>query len=212
MTNTLPQKIFRNTEPEYAKAFVEGGEIMFRSLTYYRNIEDETRQDDHEGKFVQSIAGLPIEFDDNGELPLNISFEVGSFTRCTDSADHIHISCYSLAHKPKLGQTTIEIFDVRGFINQVCKTLKPFSLELECGRINYYDPNSKLEGGDVDKFWLEKRQNPYKIEEEYRIKFYAIRKKFYEECFPAHFGDGSAKVPDYMLCKCGNLEKFARLL
>ena len=54
MADALPDKLYRNTELKYAKAFVEKGEIMFRSLTFYRDIEDQTRCDKKDGIFEKN--------------------------------------------------------------------------------------------------------------------------------------------------------------
>jgi hypothetical protein len=211
----LPEKLYRSDKTDvYLRRFRSEGEIFFRPLTYFRSIEDSERRDDHEGKLILNIAGSKGYFNSDGRSDESsiINFIDASMTVQTNSPDHIHICCFSLARKEKFGNVTLEIFDVKGFLAKLEAALNSLKLELQHDRVNYYDPTSKPNSEFPERLWFHKRKFPYADEEEYRVSFRAKRRELYEHFFPNDFGKVSSEIPNYISLKCGSFEDFARLL
>jgi hypothetical protein len=85
--------IFRYLSPEYAEAFVQKGEVLFRALSYFRDYEDEgVRADEFEGTLVHRPEdGLKIRLAKTGEeVSVPYTFE------STAREDDIFVCCMSM--------------------------------------------------------------------------------------------------------------------
>lgn len=146
--------LFRYLPEEYLDAFVKRGEILFRSLSYYRDYENDGVRGDHfEGTRVHrpddglkaiDASGKPIIF-----LP-NQNFESKA------DEDHIYVSCMSTECEADLAtkfrtNVCVEIQNTDRFIERLAKAIskvlgKNISKQLVYGPVTYYTYNEKPMG------------------------------------------------------------------
>lgn len=213
MTYTLPQKLYRNTEPKYANAFVEEGEILFRPLTFYRNIEDPTRRDENDGVWVKDgpVKKLTLTFNDlpvgralkgipiRPEVIRNVLITVP-----TPNSGSRLISCFATDRQESFGTGAIEIFDVSGFVECVFAKVKEDHLELNWGLVEYYDFNSHLP--DQNNLWLQKDKCKFSTQKEFRLGIVFSDPQI--EQLNKH--GKNFTVGTTCLVRCGSLKKFAQ--
>ena len=213
--DALPLKLYRNTEPRHARAFIEIGEILFRSLTYYRNIEDPTRRDENDGVWIKNgpvkkvaltfnklpdgheLKGIPVEHQVVGDVKLRIP---------TPNSDSRLISCFSIAEQIKFGPTTIEIFDVEGFLNRVQEKFDEDKLRMEFGSVQYYDFNSHLPNPNCR--WLQKDKLKFSNQQEFRVGIAFSTDQIEELEKQGKLFNSETSC----LLKCGSLAAFSRRL
>jgi len=174
----MEQSLFRYMTAEHADAFVRRGEMLFRSLSYYRDFEDEgVRSDEFEGTRLHlPVDGLKVTKVSTGEvISLPHTFE------STAQEDDIFVSCLS---------TTCSEFLAEKFNTKICIEIhEPFRLlalirgalarrpsvknkHLEYGPVKYYEPNEP----PIDDWALPERialskMTKFSWQSEYRIAF-----------------------------------------
>lgn len=140
-------RLFRYLSPQYAEAFVNNGEMLFRALSYYRDYEDDgVRADEYEGTLVHlPKQGLKARLVETGvEVPLNYTFE--SSVR----EDEIFVYCMStecsalLASRFK-AESCVEIFDLPRFFFHLraalAKCPEVQEKQLVYDKVKYYEPH-----------------------------------------------------------------------
>jgi hypothetical protein len=174
----LPKVLFRNTELEYAKAFVEEGEIMFRSLSFYRYIEDPARRDENDGVWIKNgpvksakltFIKLPVEHEPRG-VPIDLQ-DIGDVKISVGDPEPVSrvISSYSIERQLQFGSATVEIFDVASFLSKVENALRNDRLDLSFGHVEYYNFDSHLP--EPCRLWLQKDAAKFSCEKEYRLGY-----------------------------------------
>lgn len=198
-----PPKLFRNTELQYAKAFVEEGEMMFRPLSYFKKIEGPSR-DEHEGKILLDAEGAKIYLrSPNSTIwaeilgVLTVSRSLGDV-----DSDCLLIKCFSQTRKTNAyGQTTIEIFNAAGFLEFLSQSLSCRGIHLNHGAVSYYSSNEYLTFDKAPSLmWLHKGM-VFHDDEEYRLSML-----FKRELLQKYSLSSGVKI-----C-VGSLDKFARVL
>jgi hypothetical protein len=167
----VPKVFFRNIEQQYAVAFVEEGEILFRPLSYYRKREDE-KGDAFEGKILANGPGIKAEISsiDCTEKIGPIEILNLSLTLSETDSNNICVSCYSKIKNTRHLGSTIEIFDVPKFLAIVDAYLAKFSSELSYGHVYYYDSIQAPEFVENPRRWLYKRNlAEFVAEAEFRL-------------------------------------------
>jgi hypothetical protein len=161
------------TERKWADAFLDG-EVFFRSLSSFRDYEDENvRQDKNEGTAVfRPVGGLIVNNHTQGKtfnLP-NYAFE------STANQEEVFVFCASRSHSDKLRKrfeatVCVEIEKIPTFCERIRRAL-PVNATFRAGRVEYYD---QVEGASPrwalpDMIAMSKLKN-YKWQDEFRLVF-----------------------------------------
>ena len=210
----VPNLLYRNTSLEHARAFVEEGEILFRPLTFFRNIEDATRADAMEAKFSKSAAGLHLSVDlvDDGNFVPFVTLDSGVISFEVNNADQIHVACLSLRPQPKFGDSTIEIFKPAEFLERLSVALDSANALLRYGSVQYYDESAKLSGPPGRHLWLMKRKS-YESEAEFRLSFIVHDgAEMYRRAFKNEPSVEGCLVAPFVKVRIGALTNISRLI
>lgn len=170
--------IFKYTPAKYVEGFVRRGEVLFRSLSYYRDYEEQqVRGDKHEGTRTHSKrGGLALTMVESGEIvTFNGSFESNAKT------DDIFVLCLSTELSPRLAHdfataTCIEIHNptllltgIRSALNRRPAIKNKLLLHAP---VTYYDAadDVNIEWAFPDRIAMSKTKH-YEGQKEYRIAF-----------------------------------------
>lgn len=187
---------------------------MFRPLSYFQKLEDETRRDEFEGRHLRDMTGaeMSVDWDNTGEYTHALRIENGKIVFDDHRADKIHVFCFSHQPQPKFGPSTIEIFRPIEFIDHYSEALGRANAKLEYGSIQYYDDAEKLFGLPDIRLWLFKRKQ-YKTEKEFRLSFVVQdRQEMYRRNFGGNSLDENSLITPYIKLRVGPLHDFARLV
>lgn len=173
----MKQSLFRYMSAEYAETFVRG-EMLFRALSYYRDLEDEgVRGDEFEGTRLHlPVDGLKVTKVATGEVvSLPYTFE------STAREDDIFVYCLSTTRSKLLAEkfktdTCVEIHEPVKLLTLIRNALvrRPAikNKHLEYGPVKYYAPHEPpiVDWALPEKIALSK---PFTLswQEEYRIAF-----------------------------------------
>lgn len=170
--------LFKYLSHQYLDAFVGRGEMLFRSLAYFRNYEElEVRGDRHEGRRLYSPKnGLEINNLTSGEIiGLPWSFESSAQDR------EIFVFCFSLEHSAALSRefeadVCVEIHNPIALLAKVRAALMlrrwVKNARLLHGRVDYYLPSEPpfAEWAVPERMVLNKTEN-FAAQREYRFAF-----------------------------------------
>lgn len=176
----LPTALFRRFDrKEWAENFFKMGEVRFRSLGYYRRLEEQgsVRGDLNEGAIFRNLpAGTKMQIKDpkTGQWGHTLTFTNGRMNHTLDHHEKFFVSCYSKSnrdHHRKFGKYVVKIHDVGQFVSAIQSGF-PNSDALFWGSIRYFDPDAPgpLIVNDKD-LWLSK-PNSFADEDEFRLVFF----------------------------------------
>jgi hypothetical protein len=170
--------LFKYLPSKYLEAFIERGELLFRSLSYFRNYEQlQVRGDRHEGKRLFSPPqGLEITKTETGEkLLLPWAFEASVKER------EIYVFCLSLHGTRALAEefrtdACVEILDPVALLSKVRSALALRKWvrhgRLLHGRVDYYSPDEPpLAEWAVPERMVMRKTTAYTHQQEYRLAF-----------------------------------------
>lgn len=168
-------KLYKYIPSKYLDDFTSKGLVLFRSLSYFKNFEDnQIRGDQFEGvKKYEPTEGLLINNLTTGKtFKLNKSFE--SNVKSSD----IFVFCMSSELNKEMcirfdADVCIEFIDQKEFINKIVKSLNSFKdAKIVHDFINYYNFNDPpiVDWAMPDKIVLSK-PDYFKWQKEYRIAF-----------------------------------------
>jgi hypothetical protein len=169
----LTERLFRSGDMKYMLKMKEEGEIMFRPLIYYRQIEDPSRRDADEGKVVRHFTEGQIELSDKNGLPIPglIKVSGGTLNLSADQIENMYVACFSFSAVRKFGISTVEIENPKRLVEALRGLLKKCYLELYYGRVEYYDPaNVSLDLLETKVGFM--KSEKFKDEMEYRFAFF----------------------------------------
>lgn len=185
------------SERRWADQFLEG-EILFRSLSYFRAYEDQVRGDVNEGASVyRPPQGLIIHNQTRGTTSVlpNSAFVSAA------KQNEIFVFCLSRANSAALAEefkavTCVEVRDIPSFCSRVEAAL-PQGATFLAKRVVYYD---SAEGGDPrwalpDRIAISKLKS-YEQQQEFRLVF-TLNEAFAFENVDTRlvFGEGSTTRP-----------------
>jgi len=169
---------------EDAINFIEEGKLRFGNLNYYKNIEDQIRQDNTEGEGSLKVPGMvtKVAVDKNGNIK-NIYEEKGHIHLKTSSGNAIYImSCLyppnnDISKIPsKFGNHIVKINNPIQFGQEITRNLTDNAtnkgLVVECVRVEYNKSETSPSELDKTSQWkLSYSQKPpnFKNEYEYRL-------------------------------------------
>lgn len=170
--------LFKYLPSQYLDAFVERGELLFRSLSYFQNYEElEVRGDRHEGRRLYSPSdGLEINNLTSGEsICLPWSFE------SSVQAREIFVFCFSQEHSVLLSRefdtdVCVEIHNPVALLAKVRAALMlrrwVKNARLLHGTVDYYSPSEPplAEWAVPERMLLKKTEN-FVGQREYRFAF-----------------------------------------
>ncbi len=171
-------RLFKYLPRKYVDAFVGRGELLFRSLSYFRNYEElEVRGDRHEGRrLYKSAQGLELTKTETGEkLLLPWAFESSVKDR------DIYVFCASLELSQELGREfgtdiCIELEVTATLLAKVRSALKLRRWvrqgRLLLGPVEYYSPEDAPRAEwAVPERMIMRKTNDYQSQCEYRFAF-----------------------------------------
>ena len=170
--------IFKYLPSKYIKALVERGDLLFRSLSYFRNYEEmQVRGDRHDGKRLYKPAhGLEITKTETGEK-LMLPGTLESSVRDRD----IYVFCFSHQRSALLAKefdadACVEIHDPLALLSKVRSALIlrrwVKHARLLHGRVDYYSPmNPPFAEWAVPERMVMRKTIDYSHQEEYRLAF-----------------------------------------
>jgi hypothetical protein len=131
MSGPLPPILYKVLPETRARRLVHQGEMMWSTLSWFQNEEDDYRGDKSEGsRRYYPVNGLPINrFERNGR-PDNASFTLSSHGIVSRARQSNHIFIYSMTLDPMLAigdpsdRACIEIFDPMTFVRRVRDAVK----------------------------------------------------------------------------------------
>ena len=209
-------RLYKYLKKEYARNLMNNGEVYIGTLSYYRDIEDESRADRHEGKKdIVTAIPEPIIITNkeewNNELPhlkgSNINYESGNVViekgehKGNDEILDAYIYCMSKKKNKELKtkfetDCIIEIFNVQGFLNAIEKELYRLGLiypNTSSGGEIKYTGHVVSDGNKISGNWL--KDSSYEDECEFRFSFIPILHKEGIRLEPIIKNDGSASFP-----------------
>lgn len=216
-------RLFKYLPSKYLDAFIGNGEVLFRSLSYFRNYEEmQVRGDRHEGKRVFTpTAGLEITKVGTGER-----FHIqGAFESTVQDRD-IFVFCMSKMLSPELAEefkadVCVELTEPAYLIARVRAALQlrgwGRKSRLLHGPVNYYSPEVQpLAEWAVPERIVMHKTCDYSDQAEYRLAF-AHRNVLQLENVATHIRttpDHSpltlGEYPEQML-KLGSLKKYCKV-
>lgn len=151
----LPNRLFKYLPDRFATRFVEKGRILFRSLSYFRKIEDLGRSD--------YLEGLHLDYPDN---PITIKAVETGFSWSGRAGiinsikqDRVLVFCLSQQLSSRLydefkTNICVEIYDVNEFIRRIeyriNQQVRFSAAGFAHGKVEYYEPNRPI-GTDITK-------------------------------------------------------------
>lgn len=171
-------RLFKYISSKYLDAFINKGEVLFRSLSYYSNYEEvQVRGDRNEGKrLFNPSAGLEITKSGTGEkIQLHGSFE------STVQDREIFVFCMSKILSPALAREfkadiCIEIAEPAYLIAEIRSALLRRKWvrkgRLLHGPVGYYSPETPpLAEWAVPERMVMRKTTEYAAQAEYRLAF-----------------------------------------
>lgn len=170
--------LYKYLPGKYVDAFTRRGEVLFRSLSYFRSYEEQqVRGDKHEGvSLYRPKAGLELTNVHTGQK----HFLAGSFESTVRDRE-IFISCLSRRFSRRLARefnatACVEICQPFEFLMRIRAALRRCRSHTACvpknGRVRYYTPETvPLARWAVPEQIVMQKLNPYRRQAEYRIAF-----------------------------------------
>ncbi len=215
-------KIYKYLATEYAERLVNKGEMLFRSLSYFRDLEDGgVRQDEFEGTLRHRPKGGLIITKENGEQ-VSLPHRFESMAK----EESIFVYCFSTELDPSLARTfgadaCVEIADPIKLLAKVKSAIRLRSAVKEklvpAGLVRYYEDHDPpiVDWALPEKIAMAKRAR-YSSQHEYRIAF-AEGDAFTVENVQIQLVDENAERParnsahSERLLKLGDLSKFCAI-
>jgi hypothetical protein len=209
MSGPLPRTLYKYLPSRYAAAMIDRGELMFSTLAWFQNYEDEQRGDRFEGtRKYFPVGGLDITRTERDGKPHQlVSFKAPTESLQSRVTAHNHIFIYSTSLQPGLAfdgtDACIEIYDPVKFVARLRSTLQTHrSAKAETlihDEVKYYDFVSP-----PDNVWAlphllaMHKQKVFSGQCEYRFAFGIRRNVFnfeHVDCFIVREGE-TFPIPD----------------
>jgi hypothetical protein len=153
--NVIPSRLYKYLPYRFVRVFLERGDLLFRNLSYFRQIEEKGRND--------FLEGLHMDYPDH-DVTLDttdgrIHWQGRAAFLNSVNADRVFVFCLSDTLAPELfvefnADTCVEILDPKEFIarcERVVSRQKRFSeARLLHGQVEYYAPEGAAVGNVKD--------------------------------------------------------------
>jgi hypothetical protein len=193
MSSPLPAVLYKYLPLEYATDMRDRGDLMFSTLTWFQNVEDQERGDEYEGtrKYfpVGGLHGTRLQSDVDHRAPVPFVLPNHSLHSLARGGDRIFM--YSLSRKPDLTQfeltgghhACVEIHSPATFLAQLRSVLRRIPVAkvatLIHDEVRYYSFDDPPENVHAlpDRLTMHKSL-AFKDQHEYRIAFGTRRDVF----------------------------------
>jgi hypothetical protein len=215
--------LFRYMSAEHAEAFVRGGEVLFRPLSYFRDYEDNgVRADQYEGTLLHRPAeGLVVNNLTTGQRGI-----LPHFFESTVREDDIYVLCFSTERSAELAkrfgaEACVELAEPVGFLARLRGSLalraKLRVTRLTHGPVRYYfvEEAPIVDWALPDRIALRKPAS-FEWQREYRFAVPSGNAFAVEQVTLKLVAQGQARrrtVADHprMLLRLGSLRKISRI-
>ncbi len=184
MSGPLPRILYKYLPRRYADRMINGAELMFSTLAWFQNYEDDQRGDRFEGtRKYFPVGGLDVtRTERNGKPHPPISFKAPTESLQSRARGHNHIFIYSTSLQSGLAfdgaDACVEVYDPVTFVARLRSTLETHrSAKAETlihDEVRYYDF-----GVPPDHVWALPhllaihKHNAFSGQREYRFAFTA---------------------------------------
>jgi hypothetical protein len=130
MCGPLPATLYKYLPRRYADAMIDRGELMFSSLAWFQNYEDDQRGDRFEGtRKYFPVGGLEVTRTERGGTPHPpVSFKASTESLQSRARGHNHIFIYSTSLQSGLAfdgaDACVKIFDPVTFVTRLRSALR----------------------------------------------------------------------------------------
>ena len=141
----LPNKLYRRTEPVFARAFLEVGELRLVPLSYYRVIEGHKKDSNEAHHKISTVAPMVVEVRNptTGQLITRGLLDTFSGESGTKLPHWFNVLCMSTSYDrldPIHGPSLIIVDDVAQFYDRFgAAVLRIIHTDLHHGAITYYN-------------------------------------------------------------------------
>jgi hypothetical protein len=203
MSGPLPGTAYKYLPGRYAATMINRGEVMFSTLAWFQNYEDDQRGDRFEGtRKYFPVGGLDItrtERDGRSHEP--VSFNAPTESLQSRATGHNHIFIYSTSLQPGLAfdgaDACVEIYDPAKFVARLRTALQAHrSAKAETliyDEVKYYDFAAPPENvWALPHLLAMHKQNVFSSQCEYRFAFGIRRNVFnceHVDCFIVREGE-----------------------
>ena len=216
-------QLYRYLSEKNASAFIEKGEVLLRTLSYFRDYEDaDIRADEHEGTLVHlPINGLKVNLVKSGES-IDLPYRLES----TAKEDQIFILCMSTELSPTIAKkfetpVAVEIINLVKFLALLRSSLslrKRFRVtQLIHQQVKYYEWHEPpiIDWALPERIAMRKPkslewQNEYRfavpINDAFKVENVSVKLVSHNAVRPAR-----VESHPQLLIKLGNLSKICRL-
>lgn len=203
MSGSLPRTLYKYLPRRYAETMIDRGELMFSTLAWFQNYEDEERGDRFEGtRKYFPVGGLDVtRTERDGEAHPPVSFKVPNESLQSRAKGHNHIFIYSTSMQSGLAfdgaDACVEIYGAVKFLERLRSTLQTHASAraetLIHDEVKYYDF-----GAPPDNVWAlphllaMHKHNTFAGQREYRFAFGIRRNVFnleHVDCFVVREGE-----------------------
>lgn len=183
------------SERKWAEVFLDG-QVLFRSLSYFRDHEDESiRSDQNEGVArFRPVGGLVVN-----NLTQGTTFSLPGHTfESVAKQDEIFVFCASKSHSDERRKkfeavVCVEVQDIKAFCERIEAAL-PAGATFYGRRVDYYRDS---EGGNprwaLPENIATSKLNAYAWQDEYRLVFCLTDALTFENVSPRLVADGAAR-------------------
>lgn len=152
---TTPARLYKYIPSAFVNKFLKRGDLLFRNLAYFRQIEEAGRGD--------LLEGLHMDYPDNDVTMSTADGRVrwqgrAAFLNSVD-ANKLFVFCFSEILSPALytefkADTCIEIFDPVALIRRcrgtIARQVRFSESALLCNQVEYYAPNKPVKRNTKD--------------------------------------------------------------
>jgi hypothetical protein len=130
MSGPLPGTLYKYVTGRYGASMIDRGELMFSTLAWFQNYEDDQRGDRFEGtRKYFPVGGLDItRTEGDGKPHRPVSFKAPTDSLQSRATGHNHIFIYSTSLRPGLAfdgaDACVEIYDPVKFVGRLRSTLQ----------------------------------------------------------------------------------------
>ena len=203
MSGPLPPTVYKYLPSRYAETMVTRGEVMFSTLAWFQNYEDEQRGDRFEGtRKYFPVGGLEVtRTERDGKPHPPVSFKASTESLQSRARGHNHIFIYSTSLQSGLNfdgaDACVGIYDPVQFVARLRSILKSYpSAKAETlihDEVKYYDFEAPPENvWALPHLLTLHKHRSFAIQHEYRFAFGIRRNVFnfeHVDCFIVRDGE-----------------------
>ena len=140
-------RLYKYMPSKYLADFVDGGRVLFRNLTYYRQLDKGEQGDPYEARHIDRPGG-GVRLTSSRGVTLEGDFAFVNATR----SDEIFVTCFSTRHDTTLysafgADACVEIDPAERFVDHCRRAMRKNpncrGWKLSFGLVEYYEQNQR---------------------------------------------------------------------